>query len=95
VLSYKNQRPSVLPACAQVPGASESFVAAKAHAIVVGHLAVERGWVTEAQYLTIPQQVQTRGRTASNALTVPGSVMVVGKGDLGGVRGVPPRGRPV
>jgi hypothetical protein len=93
---YNSQRPSALPAaCAQVPGAFGSFVSANAHATIVGHLAVERGWVTEAQHLQIPQQVQTEGRIASTALTVPGSVMVATKRDLGDVRGVPPRGRPV
>jgi hypothetical protein len=96
VETYNNQRPSALPAArAQVPGAPGSFAVADAHAVAVGFAAVEGGWTTPAQYLQIPQQVQGKGCIASTALTVSGSVMVATKGDLGDVRGVPPRGRPV
>ena len=94
---FNDERPSALPvACAQVPGApGSSSAAVSAHGFAVGYPAAREGRITVAQHLMIPQQVQVRGRTASDALTVQGNVIVAAKRDLGDVRGLRPRGRPV
>jgi hypothetical protein len=93
---FNDQRPSALPGvCAQVPGASGPSPTASAHGFAVGRPAARGGWITEVQYLMIPQQIQVQGRTASDALTVQGNGVVAAKRDLGDVRGLRPRGRPV
>jgi hypothetical protein len=90
---FNYQRPSTLPAaCAQVPGVPGPLAEAAAHALAVGHPAVRGASVIAARH-----QQQVKGRIASTfgALTVQGSAMVAVNRNLGDVRGVPPRGRPV
>ena len=88
---YSERRPSILPACAQVPGA---LTRNGAHAFGVGRPAVRGEWIIRARKSEV-QQIQGRTVATSNAAPVQGNVMVAVKRDLGGVRGVPPRGRPV
>jgi hypothetical protein len=88
---FNDTRPSALTAaCAQVPWSSTE---PNAHAIAVGRPAVRGASIIGARYANV-QQVQGRVAPKSEGLKVQGSVMVA-KRDLGGVRGVPPRGRPV
>jgi hypothetical protein len=88
LLNILVQRPSALPAvCAQVPGLPRVATAPTAHELV-GYGAVVTGASTGTTQAPWPTQVQgTNGFAAKQS--------VMNKDSVDGVRGKPPRGRPV